>query len=347
MEKLIDNVNSKSIVLQVDFSEIATLACQNEIQSVHWQHSQATIFTAHAWINTQERESIVIISDDLEHTKLSIYAFISKVLSLLREKYRDFHQVDIFSDGPSSQFKQRFLFSNLHLWGKRFHCEVHWHFFATSHGKGIIDGLGGTVKRSVWRYIQSGRGHATTPQMFYEVAVQRNPNINIIYVGKSQVVENQNEMKLYWSNTVPIAHTQKIHSVMPTGPCHLLVGGISDTKTFCKVRVLEKESGDSSESSDEEEATRKEHVCNICSSEKLKLHIGDWIVVDYHGELFPGEITEFDGAEIRVNVMQKSGKFWKWPSKRDNIFYYCKDVVKKIEPPTVAGNRGQFVFYSF
>ena len=96
MEKLIDNVNNKSIVLQVDFSENATLACQNEIQSVHWQHSQATIFTAHAWINTQERESIVVISDDLEHTKLAIYTFISKVLSLLREKYHDFHQVDIF-----------------------------------------------------------------------------------------------------------------------------------------------------------------------------------------------------------------------------------------------------------
>ena len=106
--------------------------------------------------------------------------------------------------------------------GNRFHCEVHWHFFTASHGKGIIDGLGGTVKRSLWRYIWSGRGHSTTPQMLYEVAVQRNPNINITYVGKSQVVENDNEMKLNWSTTVP----------MPTGPCHLLVA---------------EESGDSSE----------------------------------------------------------------------------------------------------
>ena len=185
------------------------------------------------------------------------------------------------------------------------------------------------VKRSVWRYARSGRGYATTLKMFYEVTLQRNPNIYKICVGKSQIVENQNEMKLHWSNAVPIANTQTIHSVIPKGPCHLLVAEIPDTNTVCKVRILKKESGDSSQSSDEEETTRIEQTSNICSSDKLKLHLGDWIVVSYQGKMFPGEITEFEGAEIRVNVVQKSGKFWKWPSKRDEIFYYSKNVVKK------------------
>ena len=36
--------------------------------------------------------------------------------------------------------------------------------------------------------------------------------------------------------------------------------------------------------------------------------------------------------------MKKTGRFGKWPSKRDNIFYFCKDVVQKIKPPMVAGN---------
>ena len=30
-----------------------------------------------------------------------------------------------------------------------FGLECEWHFFATSHGKGSCDGIGGTVKRSV------------------------------------------------------------------------------------------------------------------------------------------------------------------------------------------------------
>ena len=61
----------KSVVLQVDFSENATIASQCEVQSAHWNHGQATFFKAHAWIkrDTLEGQSMVIVSDDLNHTK--------------------------------------------------------------------------------------------------------------------------------------------------------------------------------------------------------------------------------------------------------------------------------------
>ena len=48
LAKLIAECNESSVVLQVDFSENASLLQQNEIQSVHWTHKQVTIFTAHA-----------------------------------------------------------------------------------------------------------------------------------------------------------------------------------------------------------------------------------------------------------------------------------------------------------
>ena len=51
MENLIGSCDGKTILLQVDFSENASLLMQNEIQSAHWNHSQATLFTAHVWIN--------------------------------------------------------------------------------------------------------------------------------------------------------------------------------------------------------------------------------------------------------------------------------------------------------
>eukprot|EP00795_Rhopilema_esculentum_P011015 gene11015-19858_t len=44
---------------------------------------------------------------------------------------------------------------------------------------------------------------------------------------------------------------------------------------------------------------------------------------DTFSELFPGEITEFggiDSTEVRADVMEKTGRFWKWSFKRDNIF---------------------------
>ena len=68
--------------LHVDFSENATIAIQREVQSAHWNHGQATLFTAHAWIKarsgdteTAEGRSMVIVSDDLNHTKYSICVY--------------------------------------------------------------------------------------------------------------------------------------------------------------------------------------------------------------------------------------------------------------------------------
>ena len=61
MEKLINNVNNRSIVLQVDFSENVTLACQNELQSVHWQHSQAALSSKHMHGSMLKKERALLL----------------------------------------------------------------------------------------------------------------------------------------------------------------------------------------------------------------------------------------------------------------------------------------------
>ena len=67
--KLVDECDGSSVVLQVDFSENATIIHQDEIQSAHWSHQQVTIFTAHVWIDKNVKESFAVISDNLIHTK--------------------------------------------------------------------------------------------------------------------------------------------------------------------------------------------------------------------------------------------------------------------------------------
>ena len=76
-----------SIVLQVDFSENATIVAQKEVQSAHWHHPQATVFTAHAWINIDNNFSMVIILDDLNHTKYCIFVFLQIIFRSLRVKF--------------------------------------------------------------------------------------------------------------------------------------------------------------------------------------------------------------------------------------------------------------------
>ena len=82
MDTLISNV-----MLQVDFSENATIASQNETQPAHWCHGQATYFTACAWIKEDENERFVLVSDDPTHTKYSVYIFMEYIMKHLREKF--------------------------------------------------------------------------------------------------------------------------------------------------------------------------------------------------------------------------------------------------------------------
>ena len=86
MENLINHCDGKSVLLQVDFSENASLLMQNATQSTHWNHSQATIFTAHAWISESYKESFAIISDDLKHTKkAAIHLYVIPIQSLEKQ----------------------------------------------------------------------------------------------------------------------------------------------------------------------------------------------------------------------------------------------------------------------
>ena len=136
MDTLIAKCDTEHIVLQVDFSENATIASQHEI--AHWSHVQATLFTGLCM--DQERpscvasenkcESYVLISDELSLTKHSVYVFMDYIFKQLTEK---FPAIKKTSDGASQQFKQRFLFSNLHIWGRillklcvEFLCDIPW-----------------------------------------------------------------------------------------------------------------------------------------------------------------------------------------------------------------------------
>ena len=148
MEELIVPCDDENIVLQVDFSENATIKMQNEIQSVHWNHTQATLFTANAWITTELSVNTVIISDDLTH-KYSVYLFMKLVIENLLAKHPEIKVINKFRDGARIQFKQKFTLSSLPLWESVLNVQLTWHFFATSHRKGVVDGLGGYIRRSV------------------------------------------------------------------------------------------------------------------------------------------------------------------------------------------------------
>ena len=82
------------------------------------------------------------------------------------------------------------------------------------------------------------------------------------------------------------------------------------------------------------------------NASELDIRTDDWVVMQYDNKLYAGVVTEMDpyGAYVKVNVMHKSGGFYKWPKDEDHIYYERDCVLQKIQPPSVVGNRGQFQF---
>ena len=77
------------------------------------------------------------------------------------------------------------------LWESVLNIKLTWHFFATSHGKGVVDGLGGSIKRSVWHIICSQDCTISNASEYAHLARQRNLNIDIFFITKFKVEKSK------------------------------------------------------------------------------------------------------------------------------------------------------------
>ena len=141
-------------MLQIDFAEDYTCVVQDEVQSFHWVQPQVSLFTVSTWYNGQHHPT-VIVSDDLDHTKRSVIEYLDKIFEDFPEKI---NLVKIWSDGPSSQFKNRYIAAAIPMLQNKFNKKIIWNFFATSHGKGPVDGISGAMKPQVRNFVKARKG---------------------------------------------------------------------------------------------------------------------------------------------------------------------------------------------
>ena len=132
-----------------------------------------------------------------------MHTFMSFLFSKLAEKYKSIKVINVFSDGAA----------NLHEWENEFSTKLIWKVVATSHGKGAVDGIGGTVKRSVWRVVRAGTTAPLDAASYAEIASNRNPNINVEYVSSAEIENDSVEKAPSWSAAVGVPNTLQVHCV--------------------------------------------------------------------------------------------------------------------------------------
>ena len=125
-----------------------------------------------------------------------------------RAKAQDTHDrgTNLFSDGAAQHFKQSFFFNLVTFLPKLLGVEdlkIIYDFFATSHGKGAVDGIGGSAKRGgnklplpifhisqppgVMTKVLARKAIVKTAKDFAITGSAACPGVKFIYISKAEV----------------------------------------------------------------------------------------------------------------------------------------------------------------
>lgn len=210
-EKLKEQVTDEKILLQVDFAENFNMKEQDEIQKAHWNSTPLSIFTAFVW-SKNGNFSFALPSLDVTHSKFVVDAALNLILNHIETILPNVKEVHCFSDGAASQFKQRFHFRNLIEIATNHDIQLSWHFFATSHGKGVVDGIGGVVKRLVWSAVLAGQV-CRSAEDFIKIAKKKTNKITFFEITGNDIENSKTKLENIFQRAKTVPETLKLHSV--------------------------------------------------------------------------------------------------------------------------------------
>lgn len=213
------HIKQEELIVQCDYAENYSFVIQDAIQGYHWSYSQATIHPFVIYYRTSDDTvdsiSFSIISEYLVHDTAGFYLFQKKLIAYLKQKFPQLKKIFYFSDGAAAQYKNKKNFVNILHHEEDFAVQAEWHFFATSHGKGPCDGVGGTIKRLAARASIQGT-MITTPIELYKWAKSNISGITFSFTSNEEhksETEVLNSTRFIGLKTVP--GTRNIHCVVP------------------------------------------------------------------------------------------------------------------------------------
>ena len=242
-----ESVEAGEVVVHGDFSENYSFIVQDAAQGFHWDNSQCTLhpFVVH-WREEESdstcHQSYCFISDGTKHNTAMVHAFLRRLIPEIRGKVQRLKKIHYFTDGCAAQYKNKYNFVNVCHHEKDFEgvsCE--WHFFATSHGKGACDGIGGTAKRAT--YHESLRRPLsdqilTAEAMFEFLSTKFVSVIKFIFVPATEVEKVENSLSARFARAVTVKGTKQYHRFSSQNIQNITVRELSSDNDGKEVKVF-------------------------------------------------------------------------------------------------------------
>ena len=225
-----------------------------------------------------------------------------------------------FSDGCATQYKNCKAFLILCYHKKDFSLDADWNFFATSHGKGPCDGLGGTVKRLVARASlqRPTADQILTPVAFYDFCCEKISNIEFGFATVGDHEEEEKLLKLRLDPAQTITGTRKFHQFIP----------LDNSKLAVKRFSLDLNS----------------HTKSVVKGNQSDIRIDDvagYITVHYDGHWYVGYVKEVDEVEEAATIQflhpHGPSPSFVYPRRDDILIVGIQDILTLVTVNTSNG----------
>lgn len=323
-----ENLTENTVIILLDFAENYSFIIQDSIQGFYWENKQATLHPFGVYYLDNSGKlccmSLCVISDCMAHGTVTVYAFLHDILKHIQNELPNVRHVKYYSDGAASQYKNFKNFANLGMHIEDFGVTAEWHFFATSHGKSICDGIGGTVKRLATRASlqRTSANHILTPLELYQWAAAHITGIQFFYVSNTEVDKFHPGQATRFASAKKVPGTRSHHCFIPIDKYNLKISRISGDNTATNVRI-----SDINEEDD--------------MPVGLDLHPGQYVAAFYDGEWFLGNVVEVEPEDILVDFLHPKGpaKSFSWPSRKDQCWVPKPHILASIDGLTTSTGR--------
>lgn len=172
---------------------------------------QVSLFTASIRYFAKQH-SKVIASDNLDHSKDTIFAYMYKILSKIPKKIK---RVKIWSDGPSSQFKNKYMAAAVKVFETKFRKKIFWNYHATAHGKSCVDGIGAVAKSKVKRMVASRKSVIGSAKDFVGSFKSEPSTVEVVEMTPDAILKINTAMKLndIINSAVNVKDISKFHQI--------------------------------------------------------------------------------------------------------------------------------------
>lgn len=235
------SLNDYEVLVHMDFSENYNFKYAEEVQSFHFGGSrgQVSLHTVVVYLK-QGREiinySLCTVSECTRHDSPAVWAHLEKALHYVFEKSSKVTTVHILTDGPSSQYRNKYIFYIMTQLQNIFTSLklVSWNYQEAGHGKGAPDGIGAVVKRTADYQVKCGRDVGDFSS-FVDIVRKNLNSVEIRIVQEHEIREKEICLP---KNIAPFKGTMSVHQVLWSSESEFLEFSCCELNCYEEVKLL-------------------------------------------------------------------------------------------------------------